>query len=172
MPRKEEILNGSVAVIAKTGLVGWTVDQVARETGCAKGLVLYHYRGKTELLDATADRLLKDSIQRRVAAIGAGAAGSALARLWWALLEEVSSGQFAALVSLRAIGLPIASTASPETLRTAAATALDVAPEALAEGVTIAAMLDGLALQLLSRRPEAAVREAYDQLWVSLVEPE
>ncbi len=171
MLRKTQILDASVGLICRAGLTGWTIEQLAREVGCAKGLVLYHYRGKTELLDATAERLVAEILSNRVAALGAGTPSSALARLWWALLEEVSSGRFAASVSLRTIGLPIASTVSPESLRTAAAAALDVAPEALAEGVTIAAMLDGLALQLLARRSEPTVREAYDQLWVSLVAP-
>lgn len=171
MSRKSSILEASAALVLRVGLPGWTIEQVAKDAACAKGLVLYHYRGKTELLDATAERLLIDIQQQRVTALGAGASSSALARLWWALVEDVRSGRFAASVSLSAIGLPTKSPVPPEGLRTVAATALEVAPEVLADGVTISAMLDGLAFQLLARRSEAAVREAYDQLWVSMVAP-
>ncbi len=171
MSRKAAILDASVALATRVGLAGWTVEQVAKDAGCAKGLVLYHYRGKTDLLDSTAQRLLLDIQRQRVAALSAGASTSALARLWWSLLEDIRSGRFAASVSLRAIGLPITAPVPIDELRTAVAAALEVAPESLADGMTIAALLDGLALQLLARRSEALVREAYDQLWVAMVVP-
>jgi hypothetical protein len=133
--------------------------------------VIYHFRSKAELLDQTARKVLKGMLDGRVTALGAGAAGSALVRLWWAIVDDVRSGRFGAAVALRTLGLPATSISPGETLRAAAARALEVEPSVLADGLVIAAMLDGLAFQLLAGQAEARVREAFDQLWVAMVSP-
>lgn len=167
--RKHSIIAASTSLLTRRGLAGWTIDEVATDAHCAKGLVLYHFQTKQALLDRSAEGLVAGIHEERIQALGGGAGPAGLDRLWRALVLEVESGRFAASMSLRAMGLPTGAAASHEGLRAAVATSLDVAPEVLAEGVAIAAMLDGLALQLLARRPEDQVREAYDQLWVSMV---
>jgi AcrR family transcriptional regulator len=171
MAKKDAILDASAALMVQIGLDGWSMDQVAATAGCAKGLVVYHYKTKTELLDQTAGRILREIHDRRVTALGAGAAGSALVRLWWAVVDDVRSGRFAAAVALRSVGLPARSDTPDETLRITAARALDVETEVLADPLAIAAVLDGLAFQLLAGRPQAQVREAFDQLWLAMVAP-
>ena len=50
---KLRIVEASERVLIEQGLEGWTVEGVAREAGCAKGLVHYHHRTKGALLIAT-----------------------------------------------------------------------------------------------------------------------
>jgi AcrR family transcriptional regulator len=171
MDRKTAILDASAALVATAGFEGWSMDRVAAGAGCAKGLVVYHYRDRPTLLEATALRLLTDRHRLRLEALAAGAAPSALARLWWAVTEEVRSGRSAALFSLRAHGFPRTTSPEPRGLRGPVARALEIEEAILASDTAIEALLDGLALQLLARQPESVVREAYDQLWIAMIAP-
>src|SRR3990172_3106365 len=95
---KDTILNAAVRVLVRNGLNNWTVAEVAKEAGCAKGLINYHYRSKQALLQHAAATLRDDRWTRRQAAVTTEGTG-ALDRLWATLLEEVQTGRFAAGVS-------------------------------------------------------------------------
>lgn len=51
---RREILDSAIAVLRRDGVVGLTLDQVARELGVTKQGLYYHYSGKEELLVAIA----------------------------------------------------------------------------------------------------------------------
>jgi len=167
---KSRILGASIAILTRDGLGGWTIDEVARRAGCAKGLVNYHYKTKTELLDRSAVELLRRRRGTRLEALSNHPGGSTLDDLWAVLAEDVRSGRFAAAISLTASGLPQSPEPPGDGLRHAAARALDVPTSALPDDLVLGAVLDGLELQLLQGMPLEAVREAYHRLWLGLIE--
>ncbi|HET9514681.1 MAG TPA: helix-turn-helix domain-containing protein, partial [Gemmatimonadales bacterium] len=87
-----KILEAARDTILSRGLTGWTIDQVAEQAKCAKGLVLYHYRNKLTLLQAVADLVRQERVQARVGAFSVpGAPG--LDRLWETLVADCESGR-------------------------------------------------------------------------------
>lgn len=168
---RDAITDAAARVLVRDGLAGWSVDRVALEAGCAKGLVHYHHGTKRELLQRVATSLAAARQAHRVTALtSAGAA--ALDRLWLALVREVRSGEFAAWCAIAAApkieGPPSRATDS-EALAAAVARALDLAPWDPARAILLPAALDGLQLALLLGAPESQVREAYHLLWLTLL---
>jgi len=170
---KDTILNAAVRVLVRNGLNNWTVAEVAKEAGCAKGLINYHYRSKQALLQQAAATLRDDRWTRRQAAVATEGTG-ALDRLWAALLEEVQTGRFAAWLSLlaapalrqAAASLPGQSLAMITTLL--GSLGLDERLEDHAG--MIAAVLDGLELRLLQGAPPREAEEAYHRFWLTVLE--
>jgi AcrR family transcriptional regulator len=99
---KSEILGAAKSVLVKRGLTAWTIEDVAREAQCAKGLVNYHYKTKANLLAQVGESLREDRIGRRLAALENEGA-TALDALWNTLTAEVRSGELAAWLSLSAL---------------------------------------------------------------------
>jgi AcrR family transcriptional regulator len=158
-------------VLLRDGFQKWSVDRVAAEAGCAKGLVPYHHGSKQRLLATVAANLHRTRRERRLTALeGTGAA--ALDRLWLTLIEEVRRGEWAAWMALATEpGIP-----SPERLPE------DLAALAGAIGKTLElpalrpeearlaeAALDGFQLALHQGTGEEAVHEAYHRLWLALL---
>ncbi|MEO8200039.1 MAG: TetR family transcriptional regulator, partial [Gemmatimonadota bacterium] len=81
---KRAILSAAKLILIRKGLAAWTIEDVALEANCAKGLVNYHYKTKTRLLAQVAESLVDDRFERRVTALrNEGAA--ALDSLWHVL---------------------------------------------------------------------------------------
>lgn len=167
------IVEAGVAAIIESNLTDWTVDSVASKAGCAKGLVLYHFKTKDALLLRVADRVRHDQVRHRLDAIKGGTKGTAsLDRLWTALVAAVRGGDF---------GLWVGLLADPRTRRAAARTAQDdsvlLSASADALGVpadslampSIPSALDGYALDLLQGRAPADVRERFDSFWLGVL---
>gem|GEM_PF-5905639 len=150
-------------MLCKHGLMGWSLDTVATQADCTKGLILYHYRTKHGLLAATANRLNQEAVTRRLAALDRSGPG-VLDHLFDAVVSEVESGWFMARMSLLATGLFPSPTAPLVAARLAVALGVD-----LENQQAIEAMLDGLSMQLVRGADVATVREAYDQLWLGLL---
>lgn len=169
---RAKIVEAANSVLVRDGLTGWTVDAVAREAGCAKGLVHYHHHSKAALLAAAAAALRRQRIARRLDAFTHSGA-PALDRLWAVLLEEAASGECAAWLGLATLpdsGVRAALRTTDEELgelAVAVEAALDL-PQVRADTVRILfAALDGMQLPLLLGDPSEPVREAYDRFWLA-----
>src|SRR5256885_3864151 len=79
-----------------------TIESVAREAGCAKGLVHYHYRTKSSLYDAVAKHLLSAHEARWKDALQVTNAQAAIDRSWQLIMSEASTGFWRAWISLAA----------------------------------------------------------------------
>ena len=51
---KDKIVAGAAKVLVREGMQNWSVDRVAAEVGCGKGLIAYHHGTKQSLLAAVA----------------------------------------------------------------------------------------------------------------------
>ncbi len=168
---KDKIVAGATAVLVREGLQNWSVDRVADEVGCAKGLVAYHHGTKKSLLGAVAARLGHRRLAGRHAALQ-GSGADALDRLWQVLLGEVRTGAWAALAALQAepgIDTPGDSAADVAAFAAAISRVLEVPPFSPEEVRLMTAALDGFQVALHSGAPEDAIREAYHRLWLSLL---
>lgn len=169
----DSIIEAGVAAIKESNLTDWTVDSVASKAGCAKGLVLYHFKSKDALLIRVADRVRQNHTSQRLEAIRGGTKGAAsLDRLWSALTSDIRAGGF---------GLWVGLLADPRTRKAAARTVQDdgelLAASAEALGIPadslalslIPAALDGYSLDLLQGRASTDVRERFDSFWLAVL---
>ena len=168
----EVILTAALEVLGSHSTAEWTVDQVAAKAGCAKGLVLYHFKSKEALLLQVAERVRGNLESRRITGLGSAKGAAALDRLWTALVSDVKSGEFALWLGLlgdqktrKAAGR---ATEEDRRLIAGAAEALGIRPESAALGLIMPA-LDGFGLALLQGRNESDVREGYDEFWLGVL---
>lgn len=167
---KDAVLEQSVEVVVRDGLAGWTLDEVAGRARCAKGLVLYHYRSKADLLGLTAGQIERVRWERRFAALASGEPGlDAIDRLWVALEEDVDTGRFRGWMSLNAAGYFGTGLSRGDDFRAAAAAALGLPTEALADSASIEAMLEGMELLLSRGMSRDGLRTAYHRSWASML---
>ncbi len=152
-------------------MAGWSLEGVARGAGCAKGLVLYHYRSKAGLLALTAGEIERARWDRRFVALDGGAGLEAIDRLWDAMIEDVDSGRFGAWVSLTAAGHLGAGPRRGSEFRDAVARVLGLPADGLADPASIEAMLEGMELLLSRAANRELIRTGYDRLWTSMLAP-
>lgn len=168
---KDKIAIAATAVLLRDGLQSWSVERVAIEAGCAKGLVPYHHGSKKALLSAVAARLGRARLAGRLGALR-GSGANALDRLWQTLVSEVRSGEWAAWAALVAepgIDTPGDSMTDLTLLAAAIGQVLEVPPLRSEEARLAAAALDGLQVALHLGAPEESAREAFHRLWLSLL---
>lgn len=60
--RKNEIMDMAEAIFEAKGFENTTVSDIVKEVGVAQGLFYYYFKSKNQILDAIADRLLKNII--------------------------------------------------------------------------------------------------------------
>jgi AcrR family transcriptional regulator len=169
---KSEILGAAKAVLIKRGLAAWTIEDVAHEAQCAKGLVNYHYKTKANLLAQVGESLREDRIARRLAAMENEGA-TALDALWNTLTAELRSGELAAWLSLTALpdqavhqGLRLRE-AELRNLEDAANRAFGASDSAL--GQLMDSVLTGFQIALLNGHDDQVVREAYHRFWLGIL---
>ena len=170
---RQRITDAATRVLIRDGLDRWTVEAVATEAGCAKGLVHYHHGTKAKLLAEVAQQMSRNRMdQRRSALMHSGA--SSLDALWEVLEGNVSSGRTAAWLSLLGYldGAVERLGSSNEELgefaeRAARALALPALP--LANGQALHAALDGFEIALATQSDAEAVHEAYHTLWLVMI---
>ena len=170
---KTAILSAAKAVLVRQGLAAWTIEDVAREARCAKGLVNYHYKTKARLLAQVGASLREDRLRRRLSALNNEGA-TAVDALWNTLAAEVHSGELVAWLALSA--LPDAGV--QESLRSPPGEIAQV--EAAAEqafgmgdrnlGQVIESVLTGFQLALLHGHDDHSVREAYHRFWLGVLQ--
>lgn len=80
--RRRVLLEATVSVIGKLGLIGLTIKEVANEAGCSFGVVAFHFQSKERLILAALDHVLDEYENVRhslsVEPIGLNAADPAL----------------------------------------------------------------------------------------------
>ncbi|MFN2572095.1 MAG: TetR/AcrR family transcriptional regulator [Gemmatimonadales bacterium] len=147
------ILAAAIHTLQRAGLAGFTLDAVARRAGVVKGLILYHYASRNRLLRAAAAQVAaaREGALERALASGPGTVG--LDACWEELRRQAEDGTAKAWFSLAAAGL------------------IDrAASNGGFEHVARAAILDGCAAALASGVALADARDAYDALWLALLE--
>jgi AcrR family transcriptional regulator len=169
---KSEILGAAKAVLIRKGLAAWTIEDVAREAHCAKGLVNYHYKTKANLLARVGESLREDRTGRRLAALENDGA-TALDALWNTLTAEVRTGELAAWLSLSALpdqavhhGLR-SQERELRRLEQAASRALGTNDQNL--GQLMDSVLTGFQIAILHGQEEQVVREAYHRFWLGML---
>jgi len=168
---KDKITSAATRVLLREGLQGWSIDLVAAEAGCAKGLVHYHHGSKKVLLAAVAARIERERQTRRLDALSASGA-EALDRLWRVIEREVGTGAWAAWASLVAepgITLPAADATETTAFASAIGRALDLPALGADDARLAAAALDGFQLALARGVPPDSVQEAFHRLWLALL---
>lgn len=168
---KERIIEAAARVLTQGGLQQWTVDRVAAEAGCAKGLIAYHHGSKKSLLAAVAARLRIERQAEWLAAIQ-GSGATALDRLWDALVEEVRTGRWSASVALSVepgVETPPDSAEDLAALGAGISRVLEIPVLPAEEARLVGSALGGFQAALHAGAPEGAVREAYHRLWLALL---
>ncbi len=107
MPRKKRdpeqarrsILDAAILELREKGAGAATVEAVAKRAGCAKGLVLYHFKTKQDLFEAAAVALANTRTSKWTAAFE-GTATEAIDQTWDVLTAESANGVTMAWASL------------------------------------------------------------------------
>ena len=172
--KRARILAAARTLLTRGGPDEWSTERVARAAGCAKGLVHYHFKGRTALLAEVARSLVQGAADRRTRIL-TGIGTPALDRLWTELEREESSGELAARLSLLGASDKAIRTALEPTAEQLAAFAAAIASALSLPAVTTAearatwAMLDGLGAGMLIGAPSGALHEGFDRWWLTLL---
>lgn len=108
MPRRspkearDRILAGARRIVCRSGPRALTVDEVAQEAKCAKGLVLYHFKSRRGLLEAVLSSLVAERETTWTQAFQEPLAEGVVDRTWALLTDESKKGIHLALAQLRA----------------------------------------------------------------------
>ena len=86
----------------RAGISDFTLDEIAEEAGCAKGLVAYHFGSKDQLIVAAAEGILRGHAAEWQKALRAGSFESTVSQTWQTLVAEVREGYWRAWLSLAA----------------------------------------------------------------------
>jgi AcrR family transcriptional regulator len=147
------ILSAAVQTLQRSGVEGFTLDAVAHRAGVVKGLILYHYASRGRLLRAAALQIAdaRDGAIRRALAGRSGMGG--VDACWEELRRQAEDGTARAWLSLCSAGL------------------IDrAAKNAGFEEAARTAVVDGCAAALATGVPLAEVRDAYNALWLALLD--
>jgi len=150
---RSSILAAAVQTLQRGGVEGFTLEAVARRAGVVKGLILYHYASRGRLLRAAASHI---ATSRRAAierALTSASGAGALDACWEELRRQAEDGTARAWLSLCAAGLIDRS-----------------ARNAHFEDAVRDAVIDGSAIALAAGVPLADAKDAYDALWLTLLE--
>ena len=147
------ILAAAVYALQRGGVEGFSLDAIARRAGVVKGLILYHYASRNRLLRVAASQIIeaRDAAIGRALASGPGTAG--LDACWEVLRRQTEDGTTRAWLSVCGAGLVDRS-----------------AKHAGFEDAARDAIVDGCAAALAAGVALADARDAYDVLWLSLLE--
>ncbi len=166
--------------ILRRGGVG-TIDQVAREAKCAKGLVHYHYRTKSALLAAVAARLGQARRARWAHTFSSQTPDGAVRASWSLLVAENADGSLRAWLALlahkdkatgRVVSSEMASFAEALTQSASRWLAqLSLAPTVPIEeiGSLIASVVWGMGLLLAAGTAPSRLQGAYDAAWAGVL---
>ncbi|GBD32061.1 MAG: hypothetical protein KatS3mg081_2223 [Gemmatimonadales bacterium] len=174
------IVAAAFRVLRKKGLAGTTVEAVAREARCAKGLVHYHFKTKTRLLAAVAEDLGATRREEWIAALSAADAKAAIQNSWALLSREARDGTLKAWSALAFSGELTGQTVKREAERFAAALSealgsflrtLDLDPTVPVSemGGLLAAVVHGVGLELQAGGDSAHLEAIYAAAWLGLL---
>jgi TetR/AcrR family transcriptional repressor of bet genes len=178
---KLRIMDAAIRVLTTEPGSAATIDRIAEAAGCAKGLVHYHFKTKDALLATVAARLWSDRAQGWREALSKREPSEALDTAWSLLIAESADGRLAASASLglsrsdlagRAVkegraGLQRALTDGVVHLFEHMARTAAVPPTELA--ALLAALIDGLGLQLASGERPEQLEPAWAAFWAAVM---
>ena len=78
--RREQIVSAAYAVALRSGIAGVTLRAVAAEAGLSHGLLIFHFKGKAELVGALLDRVLATTVMRHVDGDAASSDGTRICK--------------------------------------------------------------------------------------------
>lgn len=179
---REAIIESAEALVRQNGAGAVTIEEVAKAAGTAKGLVHYHFKTKQGLLSVVADRLAASRISDWAAALRPGATESAAETSWRLLTEESATGVILAWQTLLYTGANLPDQAA-ESHASAFSNSLGTALTQLFAddmgliptvptpeiGWLMAAVIDGIGLQLLAGIGEERLYGAYAAGWLGLL---
>ncbi len=97
---RELIIESAERFLKKHGAGTVTVDAIAKEAGCAKGLIHYHFKTKNGVIKGAAKRLAETRKRRWTEAFEAPSPQEAIDRTWQVLTKESTDGTLRAWFSL------------------------------------------------------------------------
>lgn len=147
------ILAAAVQTLQRAGVEGFTLDAIARRAGVVKGLVFYHYGSRARLLRTASAEVATARAAAISRALSRGSGTAGVDACWEELRRQAEDGTARAWFSLCAAGM-IDRSASNNGFEDAARNAV----------------IDGCAAALAAGAPLADVRDAYDALWLALLE--
>lgn len=147
------ILSAAVQTLQRAGVEGFTLDAVARRAGVVKGLVLYHYGSRARLLRTAAAQIEQSRESSLTRALAARSGVGGVDACWEELRRQAEDGTTRAWLSLCAAGLIDRSARHSEL-------------EEAARGTVV----DGCAIALASGVPLTEARDAYNALWLALLD--
>jgi AcrR family transcriptional regulator len=173
------ILDAADRLLRRGG--GGTVDEVAREARCAKGLVHYHFKTKAGLLAAVATRLGEGRRTRWTEVFRASNPDAAIKRSWDLVVTEARDGTIRAWTALlaqregvtdRAVSLEFSSFSTAiadgaDKLLEALGLAPTVPTEEL--GLLLAGVVHGMGLLLESGTEPQRLQGAYAAAWLGVL---
>jgi len=156
MPRdasatRRRILEAATRLLRTRGIDAFSIAAVARGAGVAKGLVIYHFGSRAELLRECGTAVQVDRVERLRQARARDSGIRGIDACFEELRRQTADGTTRAWLGLLAAG--------------AAPAPGEPDPDAVAG----AGVLDGCAVALAAGVPEASVREAHDALWLALL---
>ena len=171
----KQIARASILVLAREGMDDWSIAAAAKEAGCAKGLVHYYFRSRSDLLAEMARTVVSDRHDRKLRSLKAGGT-AAIDALWIALRAEVREGAYGAWLGLCAMNDATVRTAlrppdsAQRELGGAAASALGIEVDPVELGAIVEAALTGFQMILLQDIDSPALEEAHHRFWLSLLD--
>lgn len=150
-PTRRRILDAALQVLRTGGIEAFSVEAVARGAVVAKGLVIYHFGSRAELLRQCGIALRADRAQRLALARNSAPGVRGIDACWAELRRQTADGTTRAWLGLLAAGA-----ASPG----------DVG----ADSIVTEGLLDGCAIALAAGVVEESVREAHDALWLAALQ--
>lgn len=180
-PSREAIVAAALQAVGRDGAEAVSLERVASEAGCAKGLIHYHFKSKQGLLQAVARELLRSREAAWGEAFATAPPDAAIRTTWSLLTHESKSGVARAWLSLLA-----SPAALPEQTVKDCASGFN---RALAEGASrmleglgggvaappheigslLAAVVTGMSLQLVAGADPCQVEGGYAALWLGLL---
>jgi AcrR family transcriptional regulator len=152
-PTRSAILAASLQTLRGDGLEGFSLAAVAECAAIPKGLVLYHFGSRQQLL-ASCGMAIVEERSRRLAAAQGGSSGAAEADACWEeLRRQDADGTARAWLALCSAGQIDRSTKQTDFEETAR----DM-------------LLDGCAAAIATGAPLQEVREAFDAGWLALLD--
>jgi AcrR family transcriptional regulator len=172
------VLDAAERALQVHGCAALTLETVAKDANCTKGLVHYHFGTRTKLLIAASDRLWEKRENNWTAALRGGAPEECIRETWSLLQRETASGVTRAWLSLlvdadRVLGQAVRRRMDrfDTALRIAAGALLD----RLGQTPTIprdewsrllTAGIDGVSLQMVARGQNPSLEADYSAVWL------
>lgn len=175
------ILEATVRLLCERRGADITMDEVARAAGCAKGLVHYHFKRKDQLLVAAAASMWEQRTGAWRRALGSNDAKASINAAWSLLIADSSSGTVAACAALgmRKEELVVQSVNSgratfargvtEELLQLLNRMGLEATVPIGELGTLLAAIVEGIGLQLGSGVDREKLEQAWAAFWVGLL---